>query len=159
MRPARGRLHLLALGSLRRWYAPKRQIAVPANVPSCSVPAGKHGRGGLVVSEEFDPKAIDDPFEMLTTVDSWIPVNAMADLVSLCRYGDRYWGWSDWSGFVEFGRHESEANALAKWRSHFSVPSFNGVDWIDGDDIGENEPPDGFEWVEEDYGFRRVDAD
>jgi len=122
------------------------------------VPAGKHGRGGLTVSQEFDPNDFDDPSEEMAAVASWINTSDTGAHLILYRHGDRYWAWNDWSGYVEFGRHESEETAISEWATRFSVPSFDDVDWLDFYDVGENEPPDGFEWVDQAGGFIRTDA-
>lgn len=141
-----------------RHFVLERQLGFPANVTRYSVPVGKHRKGERAVSGTFPPEDVEDPFEEMTSVASRICTNSMENHPQLCRHGDRYWALNEWSGFLEFGRFDTEETASSECADSSLVPSFDRVDWIDGGNIGECEPPDRVEWVDEDYGFKRVDA-
>ena len=96
-----------------------------------------------------------DPHEELSLVAGWIPVTedmGGADCLYLYWHdeSDTFWTWDNWSGdWSDIGYFDTFEEAKSAWCNDYSIPDLDNLDQIDEDELGENDPPNGFEYLSE----------
>lgn len=102
------------------------------------------------LSGRFDPNDVEDAAEQMEEVARWLFDGSMGSdgSIWLLRHGRSYWSLSDSRDWSDLGDFADDDAAEVVWRREQGVPSFDDVDEISVEDLGENDPPEGFSFDE-----------
>ncbi len=108
---------------------------------------------------DFHPDYLSEPgyrcvdeIEELVLIDSWYPSGGMgAGLSELYwhKESDTYWDYGDGICNGKSEDYESSTEEEINWRTLSGYPDLDNRDQIHGEELGENNPPNGFEYLPE----------